>query len=157
MLTPKKQLFVEFYLANPNATQAAIKAGYSEKTAKSQGQRLLTDVDIRALVGKRLDEAAMSADEVLHELAAIAREDWKEFLEIRRDKDGEIIDATFRLTDKLKALELVGKHHKLFTDKVENTGKDGGPIQTENTTPDLSKLSTEELLALRNINKKLNN
>lgn len=130
-LTTRQRLFVEAYLANPNATEAAIKAGYSEKTAYSIGQRLLKNVEIAAAVEKRVTEAAMGADEVLHELADIARADWREFLEIRRDKDGDIIDATFRLTDKLKALELVGKHHKLFTDKVENTGRDGGAIQTE--------------------------
>lgn len=128
-MTTKQRLFVEAYLADPNATQAAIKAGYSQKTAASQGERLLRNVEIRAAVEKRVAEAAMSADEVLQELADIARADWREFLEIRRDKDGDVIDATFRLTDKLKALELVGKHHKLFTDKTELTGKDGNPIE----------------------------
>lgn len=43
-----------------------------------------------------------------------------------------------------------------YIERQEMTGKDGGPIQTENVQPDLSKLSTEELLALREINKKLN-
>jgi hypothetical protein len=43
-----------------------------------------------------------------------------------------------------------------YTNRHELTGKDGGPMQTENTTPDLSKLSTEELLKLREINSKLN-
>ena len=121
------------YRKDLNATQAAIDAGYSKKTARSQGQRLLTDVDIRQLVENRVTEAAMSADEVLHELSDIGRADWREFLEIRRDKEGDIIDATLRLTDKLKALELVGKHHRLFTDKTELTGANGGAIQTETT------------------------
>jgi hypothetical protein len=62
---------------------------------------------------------------VLSELADIAKADWREFVEIRYDKDGKMIDATLRLTDKIKALELVGKHHKLFTDKIEHGGKIG--------------------------------
>lgn len=132
-LTQKQKLFVEYYLANPNATQAAIKAGYSEKTAKSQGQRLLTNVDIRALVEKRVETVAMSADEVLKELADIAKADWQDFIEVKRDKFGDVVEVSMRLTDKIKALELVGKHHKLFTDKSEVTGAGGGPLETRST------------------------
>lgn len=127
-LTTKQRLFVEAYLANPNATEAALKAGYSKKTAYSQGQRLLKNVEIAARLEKRLDEAAMSADEVLKELALIAKCDWQEFVEVRRDKFGDVIDASLKLGDKIKALELIGKHHKLFTDKQEITGKDGADL-----------------------------
>lgn len=125
MLTTRKRLFAENYLANANATEAAIKAGYSKKTARSQGQRLLTDVDIRALVEKRVESAAMSANEVLEELALIAKCDWQDFVEVRRDKFGDVIDASLKLSDKIKALELLGKHHKLFTDKTEHSGEVG--------------------------------
>lgn len=72
-LSTKQRLFVENYLVSPNATQAAIKAGYSEKTARSQGQRLLTNVDIAKLLEKRVEDAAMSADEWLSEVALLAR------------------------------------------------------------------------------------
>lgn len=129
-LTPKQRLFVEFYLANPNATEAAIKAGYSKKTAYSQGQRLLKKVEIQKLVENRVEDVAMGADEVLQELADIARADWQDFLEIRRDKHGDVIDASLKLSDKIKALELIGKHHKLFTEKIEQSGPNGGPIET---------------------------
>lgn len=115
-LTTKQRLFVEAYLANPNATQAAIKAGYSEKTAYSQGQRLLKNVEIAKLIGERVESVVMSADEVLTELAAIAKGGY----------------STYK-GDKLKALELVGKHHKLFTDKTELTGANGGPVETTAT------------------------
>lgn len=118
-LTEKQILFVEAYLANSNATEAAKKAGYSAKTAYSQGQRLLKNVEIQARLQKRVEKAIMSADEVLSQLADIARADWKDFLEIKLDKDGRVVDTMLRLTDKIKALELVGKHHKLFTDKTE--------------------------------------
>jgi phage terminase small subunit len=127
-LTTKQRLFVEAYLANPNATDAAIKAGYSKKTARSQGQRLLTKVDIAKMVETRVDSAAMTANEVLQELSEIAKCDWQDFVEIRRDRHGDVIDATLKLSDKIKALELIGKHHKLFTEKHELTGKDGGAI-----------------------------
>ena len=130
-LTVKQRLFVENYLQSPNATQAAIKAGYSKKTAASQGERLLRNVEIAALVTKRIDQEVMSANEVLSELADIAKADWREFVEIRYDRDGKVIDATLRLSDKIKSLELIGKHHKLFTDKQEITGKDGGAIESK--------------------------
>jgi phage terminase small subunit len=127
-LNNRQELFVSFYLQNPNATQAAIKAGYSEKTAASQGERLLRNVEIAKRVQQRVESAAMSADEVLTELADIAKSGWREHLEILY-RDGVIVDAKLRLTDKIKALELVGKHHKLFTDRVESS-----------TDPDLERI-----------------
>ena len=104
-MTERQQLFVNFYLANPNATEAAKRAGYSDKTAYSQGQRLLKNVEVATTVGKRMDAVGMTANEVLEELAKIAKGKHSEYK-----------------SDKLKALELVGKHHKLFTDKTELTG-----------------------------------
>jgi phage terminase small subunit len=115
-LTTKQRLFVEAYLAKPNATEAARRAGYSEKTAYSQGQRLLKNVEIQKMVEGRIEEAGMTADEILNELAEIASGDY-----------------TLYRGDKVKSLELLGKYRKLFTDKVETTGKDGGPIETSNT------------------------
>lgn len=114
-LTTKQRLFVEAYLAMPNATEAARTAGYkgNDVTLGAVGHENLKKPQIAALLQQRIDKAVMSADEVLSELAKIAKGD----------------HATYK-SDKLKALELVGKHHKLFTDKTEITGKDGGPIET---------------------------
>lgn len=104
MITPKKQLFVEAYLANPNATQAAIIAGYSKHTAKSQGQRLLTDVDVKKLVSKRLEQATMTADEWLKEVAELAR---------NAEKD----------SDRLTAYGLIGKPLNLTnSNRTEHSG-----------------------------------
>lgn len=76
MITPKKQRFAEEYLVDLNATKAAERAGYSERTAKSQGQRLLTDVDVKALITegmtKRSQSTQITAERVLQELARVA-------------------------------------------------------------------------------------
>jgi phage terminase small subunit len=74
-LTPKQAQFVREYLIDLNATQAAIRCGYSEKTAYSQGQRLLKHVEVAAAVQSAMDARAerteISADRVLSELAKI--------------------------------------------------------------------------------------
>jgi len=74
-LTPKQARFVEEYLVDLNATQAAIRAGYSAKTAYSAGQRLLKDVDvaeaISAAQAKRSERTQITADQVLQELAKV--------------------------------------------------------------------------------------
>ena len=76
MITPKKQRFAEEYLVDLNATQAAIRAGYSGKTAYSQGDRLLKDVEVRKLIdyamSKRSERTQITAERVLQELARVA-------------------------------------------------------------------------------------
>lgn len=78
-LNPKQQRFVAEYLVNLNATQAAIRAGYSAKTAKAQGSRLLTHVDVAAAVaagtGKQLAKAELTADMVKDRLRMLAFQD----------------------------------------------------------------------------------
>ena len=103
-LTPKQKLFVEAYLANPNATEAAKQAGYSPKTAYSQGQRLLKNVVIKKALDQRVSDAIITADEILNGVKKIA-------LKANRD------------ADKLKAFELLGKHLVLWTDKTEHSGE----------------------------------
>lgn len=75
-LSPKRAMFVREYLIDLNATQAAVRAGYSAKTAKTQGARLLTDEDIAAAVAVAMDERAartdITADRVLEEVARLA-------------------------------------------------------------------------------------
>ncbi|NRA79859.1 MAG: terminase small subunit [Pseudoalteromonas sp.] len=115
-LTAKQEMFCKEYLIDLNATQAAIRAGYSEKTAKVIGYENLSKPYIaeliQVLMTKRSNKVEIDADWVLKGI-----------------KD---------LTDKLlgsedpkaayKGFELAGKHLKLFTDKVELGGKDGEPI-----------------------------
>lgn len=99
-LNQKQRLFVEAYLAEPNATKAAMKAGYSKKTAYSQGHDLLKKPEIRLALEQRVQKAVITADEVLHGIREIALE-------------GE------RQADRLRAYELLGKHLALFTEKQD--------------------------------------
>lgn len=79
MLNDKQQRFVEEYLVDLNATQAAIRAGYSADTAYSQGQRLLKNVEVAAALGSAMEERSqrteITADRVLKELAKIGFSD----------------------------------------------------------------------------------
>lgn len=78
-LTRKQRLFVDYYLQSFNATDAARKAGYSEKTAYSIGWELLRKPEIKDEIATRLEEVHMSADEALKRLADMARGDLGEF------------------------------------------------------------------------------
>ena len=122
-LTQKQRLFVEAYIgpANGNARTAARMAGYSgdDNALSSRAFELMRNPKIAELIGVRVEEAVMQSNEVLSELSAIAKADWQNFLEIRRDREGEIISATLKLSDKIKSLELIGKYHKLFSDRVD--------------------------------------
>lgn len=163
MLTGKQQQFVNEYLRCFNATEAARRAGYSERTARAIGAENLTKPDILAAIKERLNERAMLADEVLMRLSEHARSDIGHFL--YQDENGDIritlcdadgnLKSEVRLIKKVTqrklvrtskdaveeettlALELydaqaalvhLGKHHKLFVDRTEHTGKDGEPL-----------------------------
>jgi phage terminase small subunit len=138
-LTPKQQAFVEAYLANGfNATAAARRLKYANPDR--QGYRLLRNVEIAAAIRQELAERAMPADEVLARLAEQARGTMDDFLDesgaidLARarergklhlvkarstTKEGERIE----LYDAQAALALLGKHHRLFTDVTEHSGK----------------------------------
>ena len=81
-LTNKQRLFVDYYLQSFNASDAARKAGYSERTARQIGSHLLTDVDIQAEIQARLHEVHMSADEALKLTADIARSDIAQLMDV---------------------------------------------------------------------------
>ena len=81
-LTNKQKVFVEEYLLDFNATQAALRAGYSSRTARSIGGENLTKPDISEAIQARIDDKAMKADEVLLRLAQMARGDLGDFMDI---------------------------------------------------------------------------
>lgn len=127
-MNKRQEKFVTEYMIDLNATQAAIRAGYSEKTAYSQGQRLLKKVEIK----KALE---FEHDRIQNENIATAK-DIEEFLSksMRGEVDeevvlvigagdgfGEVVRTRKEMSakDRIKAAELMGKRHALFTDKSE--------------------------------------
>ncbi len=243
-LTPKQQCFVEEYLIDLNATQAAIRAGYSEKTANEQGARLLANVSVSQTIQRSMQERSkrteITQDDVLRRWWDIANADPNEIIQYRRTccrhchgidhayqwKDaeeykralavaaadekgtdeslptdeggygfnqtldphpacphcygegyGEVFATdTRKLTgsarllydgvkisdrggfevktlDRAKALENVARHLGMFKERMEVTGKGGGPIETEHSgavtiTADLQSKSLDELTLL---------
>lgn len=130
-LNARQKAFCEYYVASGNATEAAIKAGYSKRTAKSIGQRLLTFVDIKKyideLMQKLESERIASAEEVLQNLTAMMRGEIQEEVVVVEGKgDGistaSIIKKQVSAKERIKAAELLGKRHALFTDKTKIEG-----------------------------------
>ena len=145
-LSDKQAAFVKEYLIDLNATQAAIRAGYSEKTAQEQSSRLLSNVIIAAGVQVELDNRAertlIDADYVLNTIRDTI-ERCRQAEEVV-DRSGETVMVEtptgelapaykFDSSGVLKGCELLGKHLKLFTEKIEHTGKDGEAIKFTNT------------------------
>ena len=145
-LTIKQQCFVNEYLIDLNATQAAIRAGYSAKTADQQGSRMLANVKVQQAISeamaKRSRRTGVNQDRVVLELAKIAfvkmtdvvdsdgaiREDATdddlaciESIKVKRsDTDtGSSEEREVKVASKLKALELLGKHLGMWNDKLD--------------------------------------
>lgn len=189
-LTAKQQRFCDEYLIDLNATQAAIRAGYSAKTATEQGARLLANVKVQKYLQKRkldrVERTEITQDMVLFELANIAFSNAADYATVIEreatiqcengalmplyDMDGnpvkyktvepvltaDLTDAQKRALavikkgrdgfeikpyDKIRALELLGKHLGMFADKVEVSGEVNNPM---------AGLTTEELKKLIN-------
>lgn len=146
-MTKKQKRFIEEYLVDLNATQAAIRAGYSPDTAKSIGNENLTKPDIRAHIDKAMAERSkrtgINADRVVQELAKIALVNAIDVIDptTATIKDGALPEDTaaiqsvkvktfgedglereIKMADKIKALELLGKHLGMFKDKIELSG-----------------------------------
>jgi phage terminase small subunit len=126
-MTDKQKRFADEYLIDTNATQAAIRAGYSKKTACSQGQRLLTNVEIKTYIDEQLkkihDKDIADATEVIKYLSSVVRgESQSEVVVI--ENVGDFMSEARRIKkapdekERLKAAELLGKRYGIFTDKV---------------------------------------
>lgn len=122
-LTLKQQRFVDEYIISGNATQAAIKAGYSKKTAAVTATENLRKPNVKAAIDKRnaeiQSEKTMDMQEVMERLAAMGR---GETTEETVTNKGDVIETSTRNADKLKALELIGKRFGAWTDKKEVNG-----------------------------------
>lgn len=148
-MTDKQKRFVEEYLIDLNATQAAIRAGYSPKTANEQGNRLLANVSVQRelnkQMAKRSKRTGVTQDRVVRELAKIAFLDMTQVVDsygrIRDDAtpedraciesikyksssgdQGESVEREVKVASKLKALELLGKHLGMYSDKLNIEG-----------------------------------
>ena len=145
-MTNRQKAFVDEYLIDLNATQAAIRAGYSPNYADREGHRLIENCRVSAAIQKAIAERSkrtgINADRVLNELAKIAFANAKDVINLddgsvkpdsTRDdtaaiqsvrakaiptEHGEISEHDVRLYDKIKALELLGRHLGLFNDKL---------------------------------------
>ena len=123
-MTDRQNVFVQEYLKDLNATQAAIRAGYSQHTAYSIGQRLLRNVEVSQAINSAMSErqqrTALTADYVLENLHEIAQRCMqKSPVMVKReqaiDDEGRHI-WTFDAKNALRALELIGKHMGMFND-----------------------------------------
>lgn len=141
-LTDKQAAFVRQYLVDLNATQAAIRAGYSERTANAQAGRLLANVGIREAIekaqAKRAQRVEVTQDYVLSNLVEVVERTMQRAPVLDRkgeqvtDEEGRAV-WTFDAKGANRALELLGKHLGIFTDKIraEVSGPDGGPMASE--------------------------
>ena len=127
MLNEKQQRFADEYLIDLNATRAAIRAGYSEKTAAAQAARLLKNVNVSAYIKEKMadqrEDTIASADEVMRYLTSVIRGQSRSHVLARNDLGAEyVIEKPPDEKERLKAAELMGKRHQLFTDKVKVDG-----------------------------------
>lgn len=147
-LTDKQQRFVDEYLIDLNATQAAIRAGYSAKTADQQGSRMLANVKVKQAVAEkqaqRSKRTGVNQDRVLLELAKVAFAKMTDIVDsngrIKEDASpddlaciesikykesdneyGGSVEREVKIASKLKALELLGKHLGMWSDKFNVT------------------------------------
>lgn len=147
-MTKKQKRFCEEYLIDLNATQAAIRAGYSPGTAKAIGCENMTKPDVRAQIDRAMAERSkrtgVCADRVVEELAKVAfvnagslidadnatlrpdatPEDMAAIQSVKVKTFGEDgLEREIKMADKLKALELLGRHLGLFDDRLRLDGK----------------------------------
>ena len=127
-MTPKQQRFCDEYLIDLNGTQAAIRAGYSAKTANEQASRMLAKANIKEYIDQRMAEKEKSLiadqDEVLKYLTSVLRGEGTEemvVVEGRGDGFSEATTVTRDISpkDRLKAAELLGKRYSLFKENVK--------------------------------------
>ena len=122
-MTAKQKRFCDEYLIDLNATQAAIRAGYSEKTARAMGAENLTKPYIKDYIEGRMaeKESALIADqdEVLKYLTRVLRGESISSVLARNELGGEdVIEKPPDEKERLKAAELLGKRYGIYTDKV---------------------------------------
>lgn len=132
-------MFVEEYIIDLNATQAAIRAGYSKKTAGQIGEQNLKKLEIQQAINKKLAEKKekliMKQDEILERLTQQGRREATDYQVVITEKPvtnekgdvvaieklPEIVEVPTQNKDVIKALETLGKYYVMWTDKQEVT------------------------------------
>lgn len=150
-LTPKQQAFADYYIELGNATEAAIKAGYSKKTAAVIGAENLIKPNIKSYIDERMEELQSKriADqrEILETLTAVLRGEARAATLIGLGGGEEEINTDMppTMSERIRAAELLGKRYRMWTDKVdvEHSGELDAKL-------DLSKLTDEELRKIAN-------
>ena len=117
-MTPRKQRFVDEYLVDQNATQAAIRAGYSARTAEQQGPRLLGNVEIA--------QAVQAAQQARSHRVLINQDDVLRGLRREATLEGEGSSHAARVS----AWGLIGKHLGMFVERRQQLGEDGQPVHS---------------------------
>ena len=122
-MTPRQQKFCDEYLISGNATDAAIKVGYSRKTAKQTGSENLAKPDLRAYIDEQLAKIHSAkiadAEEVMKYLTSVMRgEHTEQVLKLVGEGVQTVTDIDVSAKERLKAAELIGKRYGLFTEKV---------------------------------------
>lgn len=157
-LTDKQAAFVREYLVDLNATQAAIRAGYSERTASRIGPQLIGKTCVREAIekaqAKRAQRVEVTQDYVIENLVEIVERSMQRAPVTDRkgeqvtDEEGRAV-WTFDAKNANRALELLGKHLGIFADKVkaEVSGPDGGPVQSSMIL-DISGMGPAEIAEL---------
>lgn len=129
-ITEKQKRFADYYIQTGNASESARKAGYSNSYATTHVYKLLENARIREYIDERNKQLENERIADMQEV----KEFWTKIL---RDDEAEYKDS-------LKASEYIAKTNGAFLERVEQTGKDGGPIETKQKV-DFSDLSDEEL------------
>lgn len=151
-LTERQKMFCREYIVDLNAKQAAIRAGYSEKTATEMGYENLSKPHVadymQQLMLERTESLEITTEYVLKTIVDTI-ERCKQAKPVKRSNgelvyvetdDGKMVPAyTFDSGAVLKGAELLGRYRKMFSDKVELTGKDGAPIEQNLTVSFVNK------------------
>lgn len=122
-MNARQKKFCDEYLIDCNATQAAIRAGYSQKTAKVTAAKMLTNANLKTYIDEQLErihnEKTADAQEVLEYLTAVMRGKYTEqTLQLIGDGVQKIADIDVSAKERIKAAELIGKRYGIFKDNV---------------------------------------
>jgi phage terminase small subunit len=151
-LNYKQQIFVAEYLIDLNATQAAIRAGYSERSARQVSARLMTNAVIKAEMDAEIERrklnCVISSEEIINELALLGRGDINDYLRITEDGTVQMIPLDQLSKDKSRCVKKVKERRVIKTLKGTKDQPDGDLLMEATVEYELwDKVKSLELLA----------